>query len=113
MQRTFWAQTTPGVLDYLNKHAPKNASILFNNTPWDSFRAYQKDGMLRSDLRKANSERDADFAVLNHWKYYADGIYNIRRLFGAEYAIEVSQIDGLPLTELYRNDRKQERKAQQ
>ncbi len=103
MQRTFWAASTRGALDHLNRYAPKNARVFWNNTPWDSFRAYQKDGFLRADIKRAQNEDHADYAVMNHWKYYTDGHFEIRRIFGARYAEGYTDIHGMPLTEVYRN----------
>lgn len=107
MQRTFWAASTRETLPFINEHAPKRARIWFNNTPWDSFNAYKKDGLLRGDLLRAHRMEQADIAVMNHWKYYIDGAYEIRRIFNAPYAEHASHIDGLPLTEVYFNKWKQ------
>ena len=109
MQRTFWAQSSTGVLEHLNKVLPRNGSVYFNNTPWTSYDAYKRDGLLRKDIRQSRNERSADYAVMNHWKYYTNGIYKVRRLYGADSAEAWSEIDGMPLTEVIRNVRKLDR----
>lgn len=110
MQRTFWAQSSIGVLDYLNRVVPKNGSVFFNNTPWTSFNAYKQDKMLRQDIRQARSDRDADYAVMNHWKFYTDGIYRIRNIYEARWAETASHLDGMPLTEVIQNVAKLKKK---
>ncbi len=106
VQRTFWAVSTRQTLEYINKHTPENGSLWFNNTPWDSFRAYQTDGFLRQDIRRARNEREADFAVMNHWRYYTDGLYKIRDDYNAKYGAAFSEINGLPLTVVVKNNNK-------
>jgi 4-amino-4-deoxy-L-arabinose transferase-like glycosyltransferase len=110
MQRTFWAQSTSGVLDYLNKVVPKNGVVYFNNTPGTSIMAYQQDGMLRKDIRPARRGQEPDYAVMNHWKFYTDrvpgSIYHIRQEFGVDYMEAWADIDGMPLVEVYRNVKK-------
>ena len=106
MQRTFWAQSTTGILEHLNKVVPKNGSVFWNNTPWNSFMAYQKDGLLRKDIRQSRNDRSADFAVMNHWKFYTDGIYRIRDIYEAKWSETASHIDGMPLTEIIQNVKK-------
>ncbi len=106
MQRTFWAASSRAVLPYLNEEVPHNGRIWWNNTPHDSFNAYKKDGFLRADIRRANRIENADFAVMNHWKFYTDGIYLLRQAFGARYAEHWTDIDGMPLTEVFRNHNK-------
>jgi len=109
MQRTFWAEATAGVLDYLNKNVPENGSVWYNDTPWDSTNAYRIDGLLRQDIRRARSTEEADYAVMEFWKYYIDGVYKIRQEFDAAYPVTATRLDGMPLVEVYRNNRKLDR----
>jgi len=108
MQRMFWASATLVTLDYINQNAPPNSRVWFNNTPWDSFAAYKKDGYLRADIGRANTPEEADYAVMSNWRFYADGIYALRRTFGATHAEYNAAIDGCPLAEVFRNTRKVE-----
>jgi len=40
---------------------------------------------------------------MNHWKYYTDGIYSMRKMYDAKYSVTFSNIDGMPLTEVIQN----------
>lgn len=112
MQRTFWAQTTQGVLEHLNRVVPRNGTVYFNNTPGTSINAYQRDGYLRKDIRAVRLQdlARADYAVMSNWKFYADripgSIYHIRQEFGAGFAEAWADIDGMPLVEVFRNVKK-------
>ncbi len=110
MQRTFWAASARGILDYLNENVPQNGTVWYNNTPWDSTNAYRTDGFLRKDIRRANDKDKADFAVMNHWKYYIDGVYEVRQLYGAKYPVAATVINGMTLTEVYRNEHRLKQK---
>ena len=106
MQRTFWAVSTRGVLDELNRIAPERAKVYYNNTPWDSLNAYRQDGLLRKDLRRTDKMDDADFFVLNNWRVHYDWIYEMRESLGTPYALYAVTVNGLPLCELYSNAKK-------
>lgn len=104
VQRMFWASATESTLNYVNAVVPKNGAVFFNNTPWDSIDAYKRDGYLRADIRQTWNPQEADYAVMSHWRYYSDGIYQVREQFRSRYAEYATTIDGLPLVEVFKNE---------
>lgn len=104
VQRMFWASATESALSHINDVVPKNGAVFFNNTPWDSIDAYKRDGYLRADIRQTWNPQEADYAVMSHWRFYSDGIYQVREQFRARYAEYATTIDGLPLVEVFRNE---------
>ena len=57
MQRQFWSSNVTAVLPWINEHAPRNGRVFLHEVNGLSFRDYQRNGMLRSDLQPARAVR--------------------------------------------------------
>ena len=68
----------------------------------DDFRAYQNDGLLRSDLRYTRDLRRAQWAIINHQREYREHEYDVWALTGDARPRQVLAVDGVPLASLYR-----------
>lgn len=62
MQRTFWGYEPRAALPLVNERAPPGARIHFGDTNQDSWRMYQRDGLLRGDVGWSGSVRGAAVA---------------------------------------------------
>ena len=72
MQRQYWSGNVTAVLPWLNQHAPPGSRIFFHEVNFESFRAYQQAGLLRSDLHYAGGPGDADYAALQWHREFRD-----------------------------------------
>lgn len=102
MQRKFWGYASRGVLEWLNRNAQPNARVCFHRTNYDSFLMYQKDGMLRKDIRYANDPDDADFLVFHYQKGFLETEYKAWHVFGDERAWTGIYIDEAPFVQVFK-----------
>jgi 4-amino-4-deoxy-L-arabinose transferase-like glycosyltransferase len=102
MPRTFWGGDARQLLPLLNSTAAPGATVFTDRMNYDGFRAYQKDGLLRSDLRWLSDLRRADWAFVNHQREYQDNEYRIWALIGERRPVAVIEHDGVPIVSLYR-----------
>ena len=66
MQRQFWSNNVTGVLPWINSHAPPNARLWLDEVTGLAFHHYQRNGMLRPDIRSAGSAADSDLAAYQY-----------------------------------------------
>jgi len=103
MSRTFWGGDARELLPVLNDQAEKGAAVFCHRMNWDDFRAYQKDGMLRSDLRWVSDVKVASWALINHQREYQDSEYDVWSESGDDRRpVAVVEFDGVPIVSLYR-----------
>src|SRR5690606_8704727 len=82
LNRTFWGYTTGSVQDFLNQHAPPNATVYVHDTLFQSWDMFQRDGRLRRDLRATLSIESSSFAIYPHEPHMERVEYQIWHAYG-------------------------------
>jgi len=102
MPRTFWGGDGLELLDELNAAAGPGATVFTDRMNFDSFRAYQEEGLLREDLRYAADLRGATWALINHQREYAAHERAAWAAMGGRLPYRRVGFDGVPIVSLYR-----------
>jgi hypothetical protein len=99
MQRQYWSNNVTGVLPWLNAHAPRGARIWLHEVV--SFHDYQRNGMLREDLRQAAGPADADIAVVQYHQEFREQELAVWQAFGTTRPVTGLYIDETPQVVVY------------
>ncbi|MGO9832158.1 MAG: ArnT family glycosyltransferase [Myxococcaceae bacterium] len=99
MQRQYWSNNVTGVLGWVNAHAPQRARVWLHEVV--SFRDYQRNGMLRSDLQPANGPADADVAVVQYHQEFREQEVAVWQAFGTTRPVTGLYIDETPQVVVY------------
>jgi hypothetical protein len=102
LNRQFWGFTTQSVGPYLEKNAPRNASVFIHDTAWDSWQQMQAEGRIRGDLRGVNSPSEADFALVHHELHMNEIDDEIWVAYGTDAPAYVLTHDNVPVVSVYR-----------
>lgn len=102
MPRTFWGGDARELLPLINRDAERGARIFTDRMNQDDFVAYQRDGLLRPDLRWVHEPRLASWALINHQREYVAHEYAVWREMGHRKPEAVVSFDGVPIVSLYR-----------
>ncbi|MBI3183419.1 MAG: glycosyltransferase family 39 protein [Myxococcales bacterium] len=102
MQRQFWSNNVTGVLDWLNRNAPMGARVYLHEVNGFSFRDYQRNGMLRSDLVAAGGPADAQLAAYQYHQEFKEHEFNIWQAFGTRRPVAGLYVDETPQVVVYR-----------
>ena len=107
MQRQFWGYAGGYALDYINRTAPRNATVAFHNTTWDAHEWYKRDGLLRSDIRwrrepPENCQRGAFAYLFHHQESFAQDEIEAWRRMRTYTPSKVIEVDGVPILTVYR-----------
>lgn len=101
MCRQFWGFTTGSLLPWLNANVPRNGTVYFHDTAWDSFRMFQTDGTLRRDIRWANSAEQAMVSLVHHELHMAETEHNIWMAYGISAPTTVLTHHGVSIISVY------------
>ena len=101
MQRQFWGDNMVAVLPAVNEHAAPGARVWFQEATWLAVQAYQRDGVLRADLRWANDAEDADVSVWHYHHEFRDKEYRTWTAFGTARPVAGVYLDEVPLVQVY------------
>jgi 4-amino-4-deoxy-L-arabinose transferase-like glycosyltransferase len=103
LNRQFWGYTSQNAAtEYLNAHAPRNASVFIHDTTADAWFRMQEDGHVRRDLRAVGSPSEAQIALLEHELHMNEVDYAIWVAFGSDAPTYVVTHDGVPIVSIYR-----------
>jgi 4-amino-4-deoxy-L-arabinose transferase-like glycosyltransferase len=102
LNRQFWGFTTQGVGPYLEKNAPRHASVFIHDTAWESWQQMQAEDRIRNDLRGVNSPSEADFALVHHELHMNEIDYEIWVAYGNDAPAYVLTHDEVPIVSVYR-----------
>jgi hypothetical protein len=105
LNRTFWGYTTGAVTDYLNREAPKRATVYIHDTAGPSWDMLLADGRLRRDLRGVFSIAGADFGLYHHEKHMLGQEYQNWVAFGTVRPAHIGGLDGVPVILVYERPR--------
>lgn len=101
LQRTFWGHSSRQlIIEELNR-APKGSRVFFNRTNYDSFRMYQRDGLLKRDVYYASKVENSDFALIFYQGGYYEELYKMWNSYGTHQPLRSISLDGVPLVALY------------
>ena len=101
MQRQFWSNNVTGVLPWINSHAPPNARLWLDEVTGLAFHHYQRNGMLRPDIRSAGSAADSDLAAYQYHQEFREHEYSIWQAYGTEIPVTGLYVDETPQVVVY------------
>jgi 4-amino-4-deoxy-L-arabinose transferase-like glycosyltransferase len=100
MQRQFWSSNVTAVLPWINEHAPPNGRVFLHEVHGLSFRDYQRNGMLREDLRPAGPH-DADIAAYQYHQEFREHEFNVWQSLGTRTPATGLYLDETPQVVVY------------
>jgi 4-amino-4-deoxy-L-arabinose transferase-like glycosyltransferase len=101
MQRQFWGGGVRPGLAHINRHAKRSARVFGDRMNEDAFKAYQRDGLLRSDLRFTVQMNQADWWFAFH-QPDSDWVLSAVRQRSDSTLVAVIDREGVPIVSLYR-----------
>ncbi|WP_309897423.1 glycosyltransferase family 39 protein [Archangium sp.] len=104
MQRQFWSSNVTAVLPWINQHAPRNGRVFLHEVNGLSFRDYQRNGMLRSDLQQGGPF-DADIAAYQYHQEFREHEFNVWESFGTRTPATGLYLDETPQVVVYQRHR--------
>lgn len=104
LNRQFWGYTTEtAAQEYLDRAAPRNASVFIHDTAWDAWTQMQEEGRVRKDLRGAGAPGDAQYALVHHELHMNEVDYQIWAAYGTTAPVYVVRHDGVPFVSIYKH----------
>jgi hypothetical protein len=101
LNRSFWGYTTGAVQDFVNDHAPPNASVYIHDTAMDSWYRMVHDGRLRSDLNGTLNLSGTDVGLYHHEQHMAKVDHQFWIDYGTIQPATVGVNDGVPIVWVY------------
>jgi 4-amino-4-deoxy-L-arabinose transferase-like glycosyltransferase len=101
MQRQFWSSHVTGVLPWINEHAKPGARLFLHEVHNGSFRDYQRNGMLRNDLRPVGSPFDADIVAYQYHQEFREQEFQTWQAFGTRTPVTGLYLDETPQVIVY------------
>jgi hypothetical protein len=106
LNRQYWGYATRQLLPWMNKHLPQRARVYFHDTNYDSYGAYIRDGLLRSDIIYSGMEKPAvensDYALVLYELHFNKYDYWIWNAYGTATPVLALDLDGVPVVNLYK-----------
>ncbi|MCP3103337.1 glycosyltransferase family 39 protein [Myxococcus sp. K15C18031901] len=101
MQRQFWSSHVTGVLPWINEHAKPGARLFLHEVHGGSFRDYQRNGMLREDLRAVGSPAEADIVAYQYHQEFREHEFLTWQAFGTRTPTMGLYLDETPQVVVY------------
>jgi 4-amino-4-deoxy-L-arabinose transferase-like glycosyltransferase len=101
MQRQFWSSHVTGVLPWINAHAKPGARVYLHEVNGFSFRDYQRNGMLREDVRAVGSPFDADIVAYQYHQEFREHEFLTWQAFGTRTPVTGLYLDETPQVIVY------------
>ena len=103
LNRQFWGYTTENAAQaYLDKAAPRGASVFIHDTAWDSWAQMRSEGRVRPDLQASGAPGDAQYALVQHELHMNEVDYQIWVAYGSPSPVFVLRHDGVPFVSIYK-----------
>jgi len=102
MQRQFWSSHVTGVLPWINQHARPGERLYLHEVREESFRDYQRNGMLRADVVRAGGPQDATMAAYQYHQEFRAQELEIWQAFGTAHPAYGLYVDETPQIVVYR-----------
>ncbi len=102
MQRQFWANNVTGVLDWLNANAKPGERVYFHECHNLQTRDYQRNGMVRPDIRFVGSPAEAEIVLYQYHQEFRESEFNTWQAFGTAKPVTGLYVDETPQIVVYR-----------
>jgi hypothetical protein len=102
LNRQFWGFTTESLAPYFEHNAPRNATVFFHDTAWDSWARLLDERRLRPDLRGVGYAHEAEFAIVHHEQHMLEQDVEIWMAYGSPAPDYVLTHDGVPIISVYK-----------
>ncbi len=104
MLRDFWGYASIGVLPVLNEKADKNALVFWHDATQWSVEAYQRDGLLRRDVKVTGdwTAPYSDWGVYHEQRSKFPEELDLWRAYGTDWPVDGLFVDGVQVVGLYR-----------
>jgi hypothetical protein len=102
LNRQFWGHMTQNVGPWLDKNAPRNATVFIHDTAWDSWQRMLEEGRVRRDLRGSGTPGDSQFALVQHELHMNEVDHQIWVAYGRTPPAFVLTHDGVPIVSVYK-----------
>ncbi len=100
MQRQFWSSNVTAVLPWINAHAPQNGRLFLHEVTGFAFEDYQREGLLRADLRPAGPF-DSDVAAYQYHQEFREHEFALWQAFGTRTPVTGLYLDTTPQVVVY------------
>jgi 4-amino-4-deoxy-L-arabinose transferase-like glycosyltransferase len=104
LNRQFWGFTTESLEPYFEAHAPRGATVYYQDTAGDSWQQMITEKRIRPDLRGTGS-LDADISIVHLERHMLEVEYNLWSVFGTDIPDYVLTHDGVPIIDVFRKTR--------
>jgi len=102
MQRQFWANNVTGVLPWINEHARPGERVYLHECHGGQIHDYQRNGMLRTDLRFVGSPFEADLVAYQYHQEFREHEFNTWQSLGTTRPSTGVYVDETPQIVVYR-----------
>lgn len=102
MQRQFWANNVTGVLGWVNENARPGDRIYFHECHNLQTRDYQRNGMIRNDVRFVGSPFEADLVLYQYHQEFRESEFNTWQALGTTQPVTGLYLDETPQIVVYR-----------
>lgn len=101
LNRQFWGFTTESLGPWLEKNAPRNASIFIHDTSWPAWERLVAEKRVRPDLRGVGSPSEAQISIVHHELHMNEVDYSIWIAYGTVAPTTILRHDGVPIVSVY------------
>ncbi|MBX7114908.1 MAG: glycosyltransferase family 39 protein [Myxococcaceae bacterium] len=105
MQRQFWANNVTGVLEWINKNAQPGERVYLHECHAGQIHDYQRNGMLRTDLRFVGGPFDADIVAYQYHQEFREQEFNTWQALNTTRPATGLYLDETPQVIVYRRSR--------
>ncbi|MBS1153961.1 MAG: rane protein [Myxococcaceae bacterium] len=102
MQRQFWANNVTGVLEWVNANARPGERVYFHECHNLQTRDYQRNSMVRGDLRFVGSPAEADLVLYQYHQEFREAEFNTWQALGTVRPVTGLYLDETPQIIVYR-----------
>ena len=102
LNRQFWGYTTESLGPWLEKEAPRGATVFIHDTGWDAWNRMADEKRVPSTLRAVGNPSEAMFAIVHHELHMAEVDDQIWMAYGERAPAYVLTHDGVPIVSVYR-----------
>jgi len=100
MQRQFWSSNVTAVLPWINANAAPGARVFLHEVTGFAFQDYQREGMLRADLRPGGLF-DSDIAAYQYHQEFREHEFALWRALGTRTPVTGLYLDETPQVIVY------------
>ncbi|HTS82074.1 MAG TPA: glycosyltransferase family 39 protein [Myxococcaceae bacterium] len=102
LQRQYWSNNVTGVLPWIDANARQGARVWLHEVNGLSFRDYQRNGMLRTDVVPVGGPEDADLAAVQYHQEFREQEVLVWQAFGTWVPSTGLYLDETPQVVVYR-----------